>query len=257
MKTKRVTVIIVAILFVLVMLVSCVALFSVKKIDVNYSVGNDTDTVEVQNKLEGFLGKNLIFLNEDEVVESIKDFHYMEVLSVKKSFPNVVRVDIKERREVYEIVCGETVYVTTENGLLLRSFNVNEQKPTRDRIRLELKDINVYRATLGQLLITDADELLWQVFKMSKSVQLTNCIENVVLEKATVFGGKATFVTYTGVKIIIRELLERGVEKIQTAFEKYDGATDYEKTFKQIEVVILTQTGEIIVLWTNEGSSAE
>ncbi len=253
--SKKLTVIIVSIVFALVVAFSCVALFTVKKIEVDYAVGENVDTISVQKKLDEYLGKNLIFFNEEQIKDSLTDFHYAEIVLVEKSFPNVIKVELTERKEVYELVSGETVYVTAENGLVLRSFALENQTPSRDRIRLELVDINVLDATYGKVITTDEDELLAEAFLMAKSVHLTNCIESVKLEKATVFKGKATFRTYTGVNIVIRELLDDGVKKIETAFIKYDNATDYEKTFKQIEVIKLSDTGEITAQWTEEDGS--
>ncbi len=48
--TKKLGVIIVAIVFALVMLFSCIALFTVKKIDVNYAVGDNVNTEQVKKK---------------------------------------------------------------------------------------------------------------------------------------------------------------------------------------------------------------
>ncbi len=251
MRTKKFACISVAIVFVLVMLFSCIALFAVKKINVDYAVGDNTETAEIQAKLEEFMGKNLMFLDEQEILDSLSGFHNVEVISVKKNYPNVLDVEIKERLEVYEIVSGQTVYVTTDNGLILRSYNLDEQAQPREKVRILLNGVNVLDATLGQIIATDGDELVGRVFEMTKSVELSNCIKSVELKKAPMTE-MATFSTYTGVQIIIREILDDGVEKIQTAFEKYDqGTTDYQKTFNKIEVVKLSDTGEIIATWTN------
>ncbi len=254
MRTKKLSVIIVSIVFVLVMLFSCIALFSVKAIEVNYAVGDNTSTKEIQEKLDEYLGENLLFLDEQEVFESLKEYHYMEVLSIEKSYPNVVRVDIRERREVYEIVSEGKVYVTTDNGYVLRTFDLTEKVDSRDRITLELEDVKVKSFNLGEVIVTDADELLAKVFEMAKSVQLTNCIKSVSLEKAQGINAKATFNTYTGVKILVRELFEQGVEKIETAFEKYEKTTDYQKTFEQIVVFVSEVTGQIEATFTPQGA---
>ncbi len=254
MKTKKFICIGIAIVFFLVMLFSCIALFTVREVQINFAVSDERETTSVQDKLDRFTGKNILFLKENELAESFADNHYLEVVAIKKDYPNVIKIDIKERVEVYEIVSGETVYVTTENGLVLRNYSLSEQAPSREKIRLELDGITVSSATLGNIIATDADDLLMKVFEMAKSVQLANCIKSVILEKAPAFNGVATFNTYTGVKIVVRELFDECVEKIQTAFSKYENASDYEKTFKKIEV-FRGQTGEIEAWWTNEDTS--
>ena len=251
MRARKVSVIIVAVVFILVMLFACIALFTVKEVKVTYSVGDDTDTLAVQEKLDEFLGDNLIFIDEQEIADSLLDFHYMQVVSVEKDFPNVIHVEIQERREVYEIVSGDDVYVTTVDGFVLKKLGIDEVSKSRDRIRLVLNGVNVLESTLGKVIKTDADQQLLEVFEMAKSVKLTNCIDSVELEVASQ-KEQATFKTYTGVNIVVREILDQGVEKIQTAFVKYDqGTTDYEKTFDNIVVIKYPETGEIKAIWTS------
>ncbi len=248
MRTKKFAVILVAIVFILVMLFSCIALFTVKKVQVNYAVSDNTDTFTVQGKLNEYLGKNLLFLNTDDVKSSISDFHYMEVLSVDKQFPNIIKVEIKERREIYDVVQGDKVYVTTDDGLKLREYDYKEGNESRERITLKLNGITISETKFGERLVTDGEELLDAVFEMAKSVRLTDCIKNVEIQKG-IENETAIFQTYTGVKIIVREILDDGIKKIETAFEKYDEvATDYEKTFKVIETV-KTADGNIVVVY--------
>ena len=64
MNTKKLTVILIAIGFSLVVLFSCVGLLSIKKVDVNYSVSADANNAsEVQKSFDKFLDKNLMFLD--------------------------------------------------------------------------------------------------------------------------------------------------------------------------------------------------
>lgn len=250
MRTKKLVLLLIAVVFVLVLLFSCIATFTVKKIEIDFAVGDNTDTVSVQSKLDEFLGSNLLFLNVNAIEESLSDFYYMEVVSVKKSYPNVISVQIRERREVYEICDKDMIYVTTYDGFVLNSFEDVGVDLSRDKIRLNLNGVNVLDGSLGSVIKTDSDELISTLFDMAEKVCLTDCIKLIELEKATE-KQNAYFYTYTGVKIIIREILDDGVKKVQTAFVKYDeGATDYEKTFRTIEAIKITSTGEIQAQWT-------
>lgn len=253
MKTKRLAVILIAVAFSIVVLFSCIGLFSLKKVQVTYAVGENTDTIAVQKALDSYIGKNLLFLDSEDVVNTLSDFHYMEITSIEKDYPNVLKLSVKERREVYDVIVGDTVYVTTENGFVLNSYSLSEmgQVHSRDKISLSFEGVNITDGAFGKTLITDSDDLVNMVFNMASSVNLTDCIKSITLKKATEVA-TAEFYTYTGVKIIVREILDDGVEKIITAFNKYDeGASDYEKTFKTIEVVKITQTGEIQAQWSD------
>ena len=251
MRTKKLISILIAVAFVFVTVFSIVAMFSTKKVEVTFAVDVDTDTVAVQRELDKFLGSNLLFLDVEAVEKQMQGFHYMKILSVDKVYPNVLKVNIEERREIYEIANNGTIYVTTEDGFVLRTFTDNGVENDRDLIRLELSGVEVLDATLGKTISTSADDVLQAVFKMATKVQLTNCIKYVNVRK-TLLMQDAEFYTYTGVKIIVREILDDGVGKIEEAFKKYDEvASDYEKTFRTIEVFRLTETGEIIAQWTN------
>ncbi len=239
MKTKKFAVIMVAIVFVLVMLVSSIALFSVKKIEVDFSVGKNTDTAEAQAKLDEFLGENLMFLDTEELVNSISNLHYMEVVSVEKSYPNVVSVQIKERREIYDVVSGENVFVTTDDGLVLRTLNIADYEHSRERIKVNLTNIEVKEYKLGKTLVTSADEILLKIFEMAKSVELTNCIKEITVDNSNSELPTAEFQTYTGVKIYLPQVFEMGVERTEKAFKVcYESEiTDYYKTVGYIMAI--------------------
>lgn len=248
MRNGKLISILIAIAFFVIALFSCFMLFSVKKVDVDYMVDSDTDTTSVQTQLDKFIGTNLLFFNGNAVALSLEDFHYMEVLSVYKQYPNVIKVEIKQRREVYEIAHDGKIYVTTADGFVLRVEDDLGQENGREKIRLHLDGIEILDGTLGKTISTTDDEMMKQVFDMADAVWLTDCIKSVTVEK-DVLEQNAIFNTYTGVKIIVPEMLDEGVKKIQTAFEKYDlGASDYEKTFRSMMVIKL-HTGIIEAQW--------
>jgi len=260
MRTKKLAVILISVVFAIVVLASSIAMFSVKKINVSYAVGDETETYAVQEKLEEYKGKNLMFLKVDEVQKCLDDFYYLEVVSVEKDFPNAINVTIKERREVYDIVSDGTIYVTTDDGFVVDSYSDGAtQASSREKIRIELDGLSITDGGLGKRIATNDDELLSQVFTMAKSVNLINCIEKIAIKK-DVASQDATFYTYTGVKILITDVLEYGlgVERIQKAFDSYDNiATDFQKTFLTIRAFPLVdvETGEVLdinVLFTKE-----
>ena len=85
---------------------------------------------------------------------------------------------------------------------------------------------------------------------MSKSARLTDCISKIVVTSQTEFKD-ADFYTDTGVTITITKADVRGVDKINKAFESYDNADDYYKSFDTILVTLL-DSGEILVDWTDK-----
>lgn len=255
MKSKKIAVILIAIAFVSVVIFSCFGIFSLKKVDVKFSVCAGTDTLEVQQTLDKFIGKNLLFLDVTEVVSSIKDKQYMEVLSVKKQFPNVLSMEIRERREVYYVGVNDKVYVANEDGFVLNSFNATDLNGARrDKIELNLSGLTIEKTEIGDYLKTSDDNLLKDVFEMAKSVNLTDCIKSISV-KTDIEIKDVVFSTYTGVQIVVKEANVDGVAKVIEAFSAYDkNANDYEKTFKTILVFKEAEElgGQIRVDWVDE-----
>jgi len=260
MNTKRLTTIIISIAFALVVIFSCIGILSVRKISVDYAVSNERDIEKVQSLLDkNYVGKNLLFFNEQEIEESLKDYHYLEVLSVDKQFPNIINVSIKERREIYYVQYGDKVYVTTAQGFALNEYEKSDfsRQGERDKITLILNGVNIEEITLGSVIKTDNDALMQRVFDMAESVNLTDCIKNITIDKVAsgadadyLYDYNVTFEAYTGVKICAEEVLVNGKEKVINAFKAYDEVlTDYQKTFGTIQSNKVTETGEYRVFY--------
>lgn len=253
MKLKKSLSILIVVLFFLVMVFSFVGLFSVKKVNATYAVSDDANVSELQGKLDKFLNKNIIFLSVEEVYKTLDDFHYMEIASVKKEFPNVIKVKVVERREVYYLDYGTNYLVTTADGFILRSISKNGVlDDNRDKIILTLDGVSILDATIGKVLKTDDDGLLSTVFEMAKSVNLTDCIKNIKVFSPGSELSDVVFGTYTGVDIVVEKAEISGVDKVVEGFKAYDEeASDYEKMFKTI-MVFKDSQGIIQVDWTDK-----
>ncbi len=244
MNTKKISVILMAVAFFIVAIVSCIGVLTVKDVNVTYAVSDQTDARAIQVALDKTIGKNLLFLSEEEVKETLKGNHYMEVLSVDKQFPNVVKVEVKERREVYYTEYEGQTYVTDEKGFVLKQGLPSGEQ--REIIKLVLGDgIVLSQVAPGSYIKTDNDELLSLVFNIAKSVNLTDCIESIFVERALGYNDEydVVFKAYTGVELRVLKVLQNGKEKAKNAFKAYDEKlTDYQKF-----------SGEILSLLTDDG----
>ena len=245
MNTKRITVILIAIAFTLVVLFSCVGLLAIKKVEVDYAVSaqrNDTDNV--QKTLDGYLGKNLLFLNLNEVKDSISNQAYMEITSMEKKYPNVLAISIVERKETYRLqndgktyILNENGYVLNDTGELVQGLNVIDLEfiSFRNAPNSTLK-INVESAVVGQKLETTNDEVVYKTLDIAKQVGLADCISKIYIEDCTGNEYDVSFETHTGAKIYVVDVMQDGARKVLTAFSVYDTiATDYQKRFGLIE----------------------
>ena len=250
MRTRKIIVISIAVAFLLITVLAVLTMFSLRKAEVNYAVDKDTDSGEIQQVLDGFLGKNLLFFDEQEVVDALKPFNYIEVLSVEKDYPNVLKVSVKERREVYYFEHQNKLYVTNEDGFLLNCLPLGTEINTREMIELKLSNVKILDVTLGKIMETDSPVLMTTVFEMAKSANLTDCIKAMsVIKPAAGEMSDVHISTHTGVNIVIQKVDEYGQEKIRSAFSAYDEKiNDFEKGFGTLLVGVVN--GEIKVTWS-------
>ncbi len=253
MRTKKLFVILIAIAFLMSVLLCFALLFSVKKVDARFSVSENKNVEEVVNCLEEFNGVNLLFFDVEEINQAMQQFPYFEVVSLKKSYPNVITVEIQERREVYDLLLNETVVNVASDGFVLNIQDKSEWSgPVREKIVLETEGLTFFQPEVGKYLSCGDDKLLYSVFDMALEVELTDCIKTLKIEVEPYLRKDAIFKTYTGASIVVFEADERGVDKITEAFSAYyEIANDYQKTFGELEVFILTETGMPSVIWRN------
>lgn len=274
MNTRKLSVILIAVAFSLITLFSCFAIFSVKEVEIDFAVDGDTDVTEIRETLESYLGKNLLFLKTDSVQEELEKYHYMEVLSIEKQYPNVLKVKVEERRETYYVEHGVNVYVTTAEGFVLNVMDKTEYQGNteRDKITLKIKDVQhvqgeefveqdavVNGTAVGETLSIKDDDFLSIVFDLAKKVDLTDCIKKIKVErigKGSVIEEKNIVInTHTGVTIKVKDAGNKGEEKIRKAFNKYEeqNSTDYQKMFDYI--LAYESLGETVAYWSPEGNT--
>ena len=255
MRTKRLLVIMIASVFVLAAVFSFILIFSVRKVDVTYSVDQNTNVSEVQDKLDQYIGKNLMFVDLEEVESIVKAFPKYKVVSSSKKYPNVITLKVEERRVVYQYTYQDNVYGLDKEGFVVSSTPVSDWTfKDSEIIALDFSGVDVLSVAVGDYLKTSQNELLTCVLDMALSVRLTDCINKITVYKNLDFND-AVFYTDTGVTITIEDVLNRGVEKIVKGFESYDNAGDYIKSYNHIKVYLDQKNDQIVSIWsnTNEG----
>ena len=251
MKAKRVFVISLAAVFLLAVLFSCVFIFSVKSVKARYSVSDNADLTKIENTLNKYVGNNLLFVNLADIEKELEQYPYYKITNLKKDYPNVITLDVEERREIYCVEHEDKVYILDQDGFVLNSHDKTSFEGVgEDRIELCLNGVEITNIKIGSYMTTNDQALMQSILDMSKSARLTDCISKIVVTSQTEFKD-ADFYTDTGVTITITKADVRGVDKINKAFESYDNADDYYKSFDTILVTLL-DSGEILVDWTDK-----
>lgn len=251
MKAKRVFVISLAAVFLLAVLFSCVFIFSVKSVKARYSVSDNADLTKIENTLNKYVGNNLLFVNLADIEKELEQYPYYKISNLKKDYPNVITLEVEERREIYCVEHEDKVYILDQDGFVLNSHDKTSFEGVgEDRIELCLNGVEITNIKIGSYMTTNDQALMQSILDMSKSARLTDCISKIVVTSQTEFKD-ADFYTDTGVTITITKADVRGVDKINKAFESYDNADDYYKSFDTILVTLL-DSGEILVDWTDK-----
>lgn len=232
MKTKRLTTILITILFVFCIVLSSVILFSVKQVDVKYKVGS-YDSVSIQNKLDEYVGKNILFLDLEEIYSLLEGQPYLKIVSVKKQYPNVISVELEERKEVYYTSFENKTYLLDETGFVLRKCEdseLDEIFARRDLICLNFNErAGIVEAEIGKTLKTLNDELFESVLEVACSINLYDCVKTISVLDLSLIDKDMEMQTYAGGKITVRRVCENGLYKIKVLMLKYNEVSDYVK----------------------------
>ena len=255
MKAKKIYVILIVVLFLIAVLSCCYFTFNISKVEISYSINEEADISEITDDLNEYKGKNLIFFDLEQISSTLKNYEYFELVSVRKSYPATLKIEIKERREVFAIKNDGQVFVVSDNGYIFNVYEKDyfEQNNTLNLIDLDLVGVNVLSETKGDFIETDNPMFINSVFEMAKKIELTDCVKSIEAVSA-VEKKNVVFKTYTGVEIVVYDSDDEGLRKIANQFLKYEGLSDYQKAYGYIYITKLDETGEIIATWSEVNS---
>ncbi len=241
MRTKKLLVILIAVAFFCCAVFSCFFLFSVNKVSIEFEASKEADTFSIQNKLEdNFIGENLLFLDLSSANKLLADEPYFKVVSTKKQYPNVIKIKIEQRKEVFYFEQGENVYLLDETGFVLKS----EPKSSfdgygkRSLIALSFNNVEINPITIGSVLSTDDDKHFNCVLEMARQIDLYDRVKAITVTDDAVDYRGAIFSMWTGGTISVWDVMTNGVLKIKTALIRFDAASDYVKSDCNVVVFV-------------------
>ena len=111
-------------IFLIIFLITFNSVCSITQFDVRYDVGSEsgkTLAVDVQKNLDGYLKKSFLFFDEKTVYDIVeeKGNGYLSVLSVKKVFPNKIKVSVRELYEEYAFATDDGYVVFDRDGVFI------------------------------------------------------------------------------------------------------------------------------------------
>lgn len=243
-KSKVFLNLIISLIFLAVLVFGFFSVFSLKTVDVKFSVVYGKEySEEIQNRLDVYKNKNLLFLKTEEISEIFADYPYLQVTELKKVYPSSLSVSVKERQEIYKLNVDDHFYILDDTGFVLA-----KDVSYGDKL-INLSGVSVKSAIVGNMLSVEESELIKVVYEMSAVGLYTNNIEGIEIE----YGLEKSDVVFhmrTGVDITVMKALDEGLKKMENAMQAYDNADDYLKSTDDI-LVYKTDEGEIKATWTS------
>jgi len=253
MKSKKLAIILISAVFAIVLICAVFTTFTIRRVDAVFEVSeeNNVKADEIRAEINRSVGGNLIFCNLDAIRDSVEKNPYFEVSSIVKKYPDVIEIEIKERREIYVAEIEDETFILSENGLVMAKFA--DYQESREHIKLDLTAFSSVSAVVGQFIQTDNDQLLATIFDLTTKARLTDCIKSVSAYKPDNENFCVAFKTYTGTTIEIAKVFDDGDLKLEKALEAYDGETiDYIKSSNTILASKNTE-GKVFVQWLSRG----
>ena len=240
MKNKKLWVTLIAVVFSLVVICLSITAFTIKQVNISFVMSSNAfDTKEVTSSTQVFTGKNLLFFNTDEVKNKLEENPYINVIKVEKIFPNVINIDVEERREIYFIDYQGKTYITDKDGVVLSEKKLDKEYGSHEYIkvnllsRMESDNFVVTSVSLGEKIKSTNVGLFYKAHGLCEQVHLTDSVNELTIEKW--FDGQehvnVTFSTYSNVKITLEKAESKGDKKAESAFSVYDKEfSDYRKS---------------------------
>ena len=124
---RKVTALILAIIFCVALVVGTGVIFSVKNVNVtyiDYSGEHETAFALSRQNLNKLKGTQLVFLGEDDIADKLDDASLIAVESYEKIYPCTVNIVLRERLECFYSVDGGNYAIYDDRGEFVRSEEI-------------------------------------------------------------------------------------------------------------------------------------
>ena len=98
----------------------------------------------VQEKAETLNGLNIVYIDKKSIIKDFKRNPYVEELTIKRVYPNKLKINVKEAKGLYYVNKDESYYIISSNMILLEEVDSIEDKKL-----IELRGIDIENLNLG------------------------------------------------------------------------------------------------------------
>ena len=77
------------------------------------------DYVVMQNQLNGFIGKNLLFMHSEDIEAILGEFKLISEFTIQKKYPDTININLKEVNFVAKLIKDKKKYFLADNNNLI------------------------------------------------------------------------------------------------------------------------------------------
>ncbi len=184
----------------------------------------------VQEKAETLKGLNIIYIDKKSIIKDFKRNPYVEELTIKRVYPNKLKINVKEAKGLYYVNKDESYYIISSNMILLEEIDSIE-----DRKLIELRGIDIENLNLGDKVSKEK--------KIEKIAEDFYNMEQVIEENGEEFSITAVDVSnMSNLKAYIGNI-EIFLGTYENVFKKMSDAVQIYKNFDVTESINVSFTG--------------
>ena len=240
---RKVTALVLAIIFCAAIIIGIGVIYSVKNVNVefiDYSGEYVEEYAKAKDNLNKLKGSGIMFLSDGDVQSKIPEGGSIVLESYEKIYPCTVNVTLKERVECFVVRNGEQVAIYDEDGVLMRSVRVengeylNKLDGSPDVVLKTLEG-----GSFSQEDYKSVATLLTQVKSSFSSLRK-------LVESVTVYGSlnSAEIALRSGVSVVVYDWQNNAKAKVEAVYDVYKNLSDKQKTCGMITVGDVEQEGE-------------
>lgn len=165
MKSKKLVIGYAIAVFLLIFIITFNSVCSITQFDVRFETGSAAaarSAETVQGRLNEYLNKSYLFFKESNVYDIVENVcaeenTHLNVVSVKKSFPNKISVRVEEEYEQYAFYSAADgkYYVTDENGKILAVRETSENNIASGAYNVEITGFTYSASEESGTLVAD------------------------------------------------------------------------------------------------------
>ena len=167
-------------LAILIVFLMVSPMFNIEKIEVEGNLILSTEKIISLSEIEE--GNNIFRFNKFKSCDNIKENMYVESVSIKREFPNVVKINIKERTIKYLIEYASGYAYVSSQGYIIDISDVKKEVPILQGYstdiseiklgnRLNTEDLNKLNLTNDVVNVAESNEILNLITKIDISNQ--------------------------------------------------------------------------------------